>query len=372
MNTACRRKGTKVQNASIFFHHQNFILMKSELLRQLDKAIQQEQFSEALQLSNQLLTQFPSDPDTHAASGEVFFKMENWNKSVEQFERALALASNRAEFYFKLGLAFEGKDDFQNARHQYQTARRLEPDNRSFAGHFGKLLHERGRETQNLNLLNEGLQLMEQSLNENTDFSVREQLAIAYLEKCTESWQPDPERPELPMVTSRRQIATAQDYLDGVNNLNVASNITITNKLQAIASYLLEMEKRKFGGYPYLLKAPAVMGGIFLLFGKVIWAGLFLSMAVAYYFSQRLPGYLANYNYVKTGSRAPLIVRRLDALSQNLGNITIFSTSYSGLLWNRMLFQIVVAAVRYCMVVFMLPIEIIRGFVANYELLKNT
>lgn len=345
--------------------------MKAQRIRQIAAALQNQNISEALQLANQLVVDYPNDAEAIATLGDVFAEMDNWTKAIENYDRALAISPNSAEIYFKLGLAYEGKDDFQSARQQFQTARKLDPANKRYAGHFGKLLHEKGRQTQNINFEVEGYQLMEQALDHDTDYAVREQLAIAIIENAFNAWRQDPEHPEKRLITERGQIEHTRSAIERACNLIGNSNLSVNNRVAELDSYMSEMEKRKFAGYNYLLKAPAIAGGLMLLFGLKTPGVLLLVMAAAYYASQMKPGYLANRIYFKGDYRDPFIVRRLDALSQEMGGITIWSTSMSDLMWQRFLFRTVFGALRYAMVIVMLPYEIIKGFIVNFDLMKR-
>ena len=94
-------------------------------------------------------------------------------------------------------------------------------------------------------------------------------------------------------------------------------------------------------------------------------------MAAAYYVSQLKPGYLFNLQYLKKDDRDPFIVRRIDAFSRQMGEVTLYSTSFTDLMWRRFIFSTGVRLMHYFMVIVMLPFEIIRGFFVNFELMNK-
>ncbi|MBK8566686.1 MAG: tetratricopeptide repeat protein [Saprospiraceae bacterium] len=345
--------------------------MKSQIIKDIETALQHDNFSEALQLGSRLVSSFPNDHEAYLQMGNVFMKMENWSKAIENYEKALAISPNSADAYFRLGEAYELKDDFQAARHQFQTARRLEPSNMLYAGHYGRLLHERGHETNNVNLKQEGIELMEGAVNAGeAEKIIKEQLALAYIERSYSTWHRHPENKDEFLATesehlnyARRQVEMAKSLLDG-------SNISINNRIAEIEAHLAEMEQRKFSGYKYLLKAPAIVGVVLLLAGSPVLAVLLLLMAALYYFSQFKPGYLFNRTYFKNDYRDPFIVRRLDAMGEEMGRFTFFG-SFSNVIFMKFAFRFVFGAIRYGMVIVMLPYEIIKGFLVNYDLVNK-
>jgi tetratricopeptide (TPR) repeat protein len=345
--------------------------MNPQILEQIQTARYQQNISEALQCANRLVAEYPQDPQSHLLMGDVFVDMHNWNKAIEHYENALRISPDFAEAYFRIGLAHEGREDFQSARQQILTACRLAPSSRQYLGHYGRLVHEKGRQTGNINFLQEGRQCMEQALDPYTDLIVREQLAIAYIEQSFEVWQKDPENPEKSYATqadhlefTRMQLARAKQLIDG-------SNPSINQQIAGMEQYLQEMEQRKFAGYKFLLKVPAVAGGLLLLFGMYIPGILLGMMAAAYYVSQLKPGYLFNLQYLKKDDRDPFIVRRIDAFSRQMGEVTLYSTSFTDLMWRRFIFSTGVRLMHYFMVIVMLPFEIIRGFFVNFELMNK-
>lgn len=346
--------------------------MNEQLFQESQTALEQHNFSEALQKAQQLINLNPGDHRAYIHYGDIFMEMENSTKAIENYEKALSIRPDDAAAFFKLGNAYEMKEDFQNARHQYQTARRLDPANTMYMGYLGRLLNLKGIETGNINFENEGLSLMEQAYAAGfTDTNLREQLSIAHLAQTMGNWRKHPEQEGYFVATEPIHIQHAKTHLEWVKNLHDPSNQAIAKRLAELEGVVSEAEKRTFAGYPYLLKVPFISGVIFFILGfKVV--GIFgLLMGVLYHISQIKPVYMVNQQMFKGDYRDPFIVRRLDQMDRQLSGITIFSSSWSGLFFNKFLFNLVGGTIRYGMVLMMMPYEIVKGFMNNYGLITK-
>lgn len=344
--------------------------MNPALIQQIESALAGQNFSEALKSANRLISEFPGDAAGYVLLGDVFAGMENWAKALENYQKAIDISADDAHIYFKIGEMYELRDDYRSARENIQIAMRLEPDNKHYSGRLGVLVYEEGLEKKNVNLQQEGYQLMEQSLHGNSDMMVRDALANACINVAYLSWKPDPEKPDEHIATERSHLEQGHFYLNRAKGLIDGRNIALNNRISELENNLQILEKRKFAGYKYLLNPPIVVGLLMLLFGSKILGIILLLMGAAYYVSQLKPGYLFNRIYFKNDYRDPFIVRRLDDMSRNLSDITIFSSSLSELLWMRFMFRFFFGAIRYAMVLVLLPYEIVKGFLINYELIK--
>lgn len=343
--------------------------MKPQLMQEIREAIQLENFSEALNKVQQLIKLDPNDAESCLLYADVFLAMENGAKAVEQSEKAVALRPDSAEAYFTLGNALELCEDNAGALNQYQTARRLDPANNLYMAYHGRMLNKKGLDAGNINYENEGLALMEKAFHAGVqDAALNEQLSIAHLFKATESWPKNPEQPDMVVPTEVIHLQHAKIHLEWVRNLHDPANEALAKRLADLDGVLRDNEKRVFAGYPYLRKAPLIVGGLLLLFGQVIAGVILLLMAGLYHVSQLKPVYMVNRMLFPGQYRPPFIVRRLDQMDQELSGITIFSSSWSGLFFNKFLFNLVFGAVRYGMVILMLPYEITKGFLVNHGL----
>jgi len=103
------------------------------------------------------------------------------------------------------------------------------------------------------------------------------------------------------------------------------------------------------------------------LFSGIYILAIFCALlGIGYYISQLAPMYLINRRILKENSRDPFIVRRLNAVGNAFEGITIFGTLSQVFFW-RFAIQGFVALTRYSIVMFLLPFEIIRGFINNYQ-----
>lgn len=332
-------------------------------------ALDQENFAEALQKAQQLVTLHPNDADAYLCYGDVFLAMNNGPKAAEQYERAIALRPDLAEAYFKLGHACEMREDDLGALSQYQTARRLDPANDLYMAHHGRLLNKKGLDSGNTNYENEGLALMEKAFHAGVrDADLNEQLAIAHVLKATENWQKHPEQEDTIVPTDAAHLQHAKIHLEWVRNLHDPANEAIAKRLAELDSVVHDNEKRVFAGYPYLRKAPLIVGGLVLLVGQVIPGAILLVMGGLYHISQLKPVYMVNRMLFPGQYRPPFIVRRLDQMDRELSGVTIFSSSWSGLFFNKFLFNLVFGALRYGIVIMILPYEITKGFLVNHGL----
>ncbi|MBK6930666.1 MAG: tetratricopeptide repeat protein [Saprospirales bacterium] len=343
--------------------------MQNEIMQTVRYALDQQHFSQALQAAKQAVEANPQDPDAQLLYGDVFLEMENASKAIEHYQQAAALQPACAPAFFKLGNAYELLEDDQAALGQYQTVRRLDPANAQYKGRHGKLLYRKGAAAGNPNFTAEGLRLMEQALEAGaTDETVREQLALACFDNAMTIWHPHPENPGEMVATEPAHLHHTRQQLARIRQLTDGSNLAITARLAEFEQHLGELEKREFTGYKYILKAPAIVGGLFLLFGFYVFGIALLAMAALYYFSQIRPVYLSNRQMLRNNQRPPFIIRRLDAMSEDLSNIWFFG-SLTDIFFMRFMFRFVFGAIRYSMVILMLPYEIVKGFMVNYQVM---
>lgn len=343
--------------------------MKPQLIQEIRNAINSENFSEALNKAQQLIALDPNDADACLLYADVFLAMENATKAAEQCEKAIALRPDSAEAYFKLGNALELREDDPGALNQYQTARRLDPANNLYMAYHGRLLHKKGLDSGNINYENEGLALMEKVFHAGVrDAALNEQLSIAHVLKATESWPKNPEQPDMVVPTEAKHLQHAKIHLEWVRNLYDPTNEAVAKRLTELDAVVGDNEKRVFAGYPYLRKAPLIVGGLVLLIGQVIPGAILLVLGGLYHVSQLKPVYMVNRMLFPGQYRHPFIVRRLDQMDEFLSGITFFDSSLSRLLFHKFLFGFVVSAMRYMMVIVMLPYEITKGFLVNHGL----
>jgi tetratricopeptide (TPR) repeat protein len=342
--------------------------MKSQIIQEIQAAMHNNNYPEALRLCKRLTAEFPDNPESYILTGDVYMEMDDFGNALQQFENALALDPGSATACFKLGLAHDCREELQAAIEKLQVARKLDPSNPLYEAHHGRLLHEKGRKTNNAILIKEGFTLMGKAVEAgHGNYAVKEQLAIAYLEEACSKWVQDPNDKDKILATSAEAVEWTKHCLEKARELTDGSNVTINNTMKELETAASGAVKREYHGYNYILKAPAIIGGVLLVFGQTALGILLLVSAGLYYLSQLKPAYLHNRLYVKNQHRDPFVIRRINAVAEGLGGFVVFG-SVKDILFFRMVSSLVFGVLTYMMVIVMLPYEIGKGFWINYEL----
>jgi tetratricopeptide (TPR) repeat protein len=349
-----------------YYEHPNQKIRSSEIFQKVQDLLKENRLSEALQLAQQAVKENPDDALAIEAYGDAFAEMENWAKAEEQYERAIQLSSVDAPIYAKLGRVHMVKGNHQIAYGHFQSASRLEPSNPDYSGRAGAMLYLHGDSLKNTNLMSDGFSMMKQSWDAgSSDEVVKEMLCISYLEKVFQSWVPDPESDD-PLPTEKHHMEDAWEMLNQAKSFSDGSNEAINKRIADTEELLNNLQKKKFIGPNYLIKAPVVVGLILPFIGGKVLGIIVLAMAGLYYYSQMAPGFMIN-KLVLAGVKDPLIIRRLNAISSQFEGISIFGSSFGDVLFKRFLISFLISAVMYFSAVLMLPFEIIRGFMVNHR-----
>lgn len=345
------------------------ITTKEKLISEVQLALQEERYNEALTLSNQLIRDFNDDDQSYLMLGDVYLKMGNVSKSIAFYEKALEINPGYAISYFKLGNAYEMEDNPQAALNQYQTAAMLEPDNYEYKGSVGNLLYRKGKLKNDFHLLHEGLITMEEAVSsgESSQF-LKDELANAHLDLAYATWNPHPENEGEFVATEYTHLVEARSRIGKAKELTDGSNFPLLSRIRDMEEDVNSLEKRKSFGRRYIQKVPIIAGIILLIFGATGWGIAFLVLAVLYFFSQRKPVYLANRMYYKNNYREPFVMRRIQETYNYLSGFS-FIGSIPNVFLMTTITRIVVGFFSYCMVLMMLPYEIIKGFIVNYDLI---
>lgn len=75
--------------------------------------------------------------DAHFTAGKILLAARDWNAALDDFERAIAIYANNADFYHGKGLAYYGKGEFERAVLDYSQAIAIDPGNADFYGDRG-------------------------------------------------------------------------------------------------------------------------------------------------------------------------------------------------------------------------------------------
>jgi len=71
------------------------------------------------------LMRTPDDPGIYNARGIILSRVQEWDKAIEAFQRAVELAPGSAEAHYNLGLAYYGAGDYQKSAASAREAYRL-------------------------------------------------------------------------------------------------------------------------------------------------------------------------------------------------------------------------------------------------------
>ncbi|MCO6492318.1 MAG: hypothetical protein J5I98_28125 [Phaeodactylibacter sp.] len=147
---------------------------------------------------------------------------------------------------------------------------------------------------------------MERAVNSDTATEIiKEQLAIAYLDRCLSGWANHPENKDEKLATEKRHLDHARSQIERAKNLAGGSNTAINNRISEM--------------------------------------------------------------YVENNDRAPFIIRRIEAVANEINSFSIFG-SFMDVILFKLISRVVFSAISYAMVVVMLPYEIAKGFWVNYGL----
>ncbi|MDR1587691.1 MAG: tetratricopeptide repeat protein [Treponema sp.] len=80
----------------------------------------------------------PSSFEVNNNLGAAYQKLENWDRSVEYYEKAITAEPNNATTRLNLARAYVGAANFNKARDQYRETLRLNPDNADALFELGK------------------------------------------------------------------------------------------------------------------------------------------------------------------------------------------------------------------------------------------
>lgn len=343
--------------------------MNHPLSAEINLALEQQNFSQAILKVQDWLQQDPNSALAYVCYGDILMQMASYAMAAEQYEKAIRLEPASSDYFCRLGIAYAEQELWSQAFNNFKTAWRIDPGNPRCTGLAGWALWYIATANNDLHRQKEAQQLLADAYAQGIDDqSIKDALAESYLNDATQSWPLSKEKENSHIAThyahlvdARRELAKARALLDGTNT-------ALNAELNRINTHVDSLEKREFFGYPYMRKAPLVVGGVSLLFGMTGFAVLLFLMAGLYHFSQYKPGYLANRKFIKGDYGDPFWVRRIDAVGQVVGNLTFFSTSLTNVMFMSWAAGFVAKIIQYFMAIIILPILIVSGFITNYDL----
>jgi len=103
----------KIDNAPYFFKMANYYKAKN----QFEKATKYYQLSEKLN---------PKNAWTHCNLGDIYLKMNEYTKAMKEYKKAIQLEPDIAWFYFILGKVYEKEGEINLAKKNYQKALKID------------------------------------------------------------------------------------------------------------------------------------------------------------------------------------------------------------------------------------------------------
>jgi len=341
---------------------------------ELVSALENNDFSAALTLVQELEQNNPKDAELKSHFGDIFLKMSNFKMAYEKYEEAMRIAPANPWIYTKLGATCVQMDKIQEALSHFKVALKFEPENDKFKGYYGWALWLCGRDQHKQDLKDEAFDYLISAKNSGIEMEiVNNALGEYYIDNATASWpKVRGENGPISYATKLEHLTIAQEKLNNASVLISDSNREAKIEYNEVYNLLQDLKKREFHGYPFVRNAGLIVGGILLLFGVTIPGLILLILGGLYYHSNLCPGYIANRKFVKGSySREPFWVRRINEVGNIANSITVFSSSISGVLFWRWLIDFFAKLMQYMMAILLLPFLVVAGYVANYDLMSK-
>lgn len=345
---------------------------KGSLILKIEDSLEQNNYSEALMQTNELLKNYGEEEKAYALFGDIYLDMNNSQKSIEYFQKANVINPGNADYYLKLAEAYELQGEGIFAYNQYQTALRLEPANPIYKAKLGNMMNFMGHITKNAHQVREGLLMLEEVVYSGAaNQEIKDKLACAYLESSFETWIPHPEKESIMLPTEYAHLTQAREKVAKARHLVDKENPRLLDRISLLEKKIDSFEKTSNDGYRNIQKVPIIVG-ILLFFVNPALSFLAFAMAGLYYYSQQKPAYLVNRRHFKQNYRPPLIIRRLNALDNFASSISFFDTSFSRLMFITIFYRLIYGVLRYGFIMFLLPYEIIKGMIVNWDVIGKT
>ena len=223
---------------------------KKEIIRQVHTYLEEDAWSNALKLTNELVKVHGEDDELLLLFGDIYTDMGNTQKAIEYYERAISAEPGNADSYFKLGKAYESMEQEKFAMNQYQTALRMAPTNDLYKGSLGNLMNVMGYKTGNAHLINEGLELLEDVVyNGNPNQALKNKLAYAYLDASYETWIKSPENEGKVLPTEFAHLTDARAKIKQASSLIDGNNTKLVDRISFLSNEVDSFEKTTNDGY---------------------------------------------------------------------------------------------------------------------------
>ncbi len=120
---------------------------------------QQRNWKTALQLITPLVTLTPEDPEVFTNTGDLYFQLEQWEKSVQAYQKVLDLDPTRSTVTEKIIGVQEASGDILGALNETQSALKQYPNQAQLYVRRGSLLQKAERPSESINSYRKALKL---------------------------------------------------------------------------------------------------------------------------------------------------------------------------------------------------------------------
>jgi tetratricopeptide (TPR) repeat protein len=342
-------------------------------IKKITLALNESNFSEALATAREMEKAYPEDAGLKSLFGDIFFRMSNFTMAYEKYEEAMKLDPCNEATLVKLGAVSIEMDNLSGSANHFKAALGIEPDNPHYQGNYGWALWHLGKKKEDESLMEMGYEYLCSARNAGVDMDmVKDALAEFHLWNSKSTWPiVTDEQGSFPCATHLEHVQEARAELRKAAELISSSNKMLKKEYEDSTSQIKELEKRQFHGYPFVIKAAVIAAVFFFLFGAVVMSMTLLAMAGMYYHAHLMPGYLANRKLVKGKFGDPFWVRRINAVGELAGRITIWGSSLTGVLFQGWLIGMAARVLQYTMAIFIMPFLILAGYVSSYDLLNR-
>lgn len=76
----------------------------------------------------------------HLELGKFYFLNQKYDEAIREFEQAIKEASGKSEAYYNLGLVYETRGQFDQAREAFHHALEIDPGHKPSEEHLAKLV----------------------------------------------------------------------------------------------------------------------------------------------------------------------------------------------------------------------------------------
>ncbi|MGB2925256.1 MAG: tetratricopeptide repeat protein, partial [Limnothrix sp.] len=138
-----------IENSFLFSQHNQLNFAEDNLLKDLctkgEDLLTQGQLDQAIAAYEKAIELQPENVEILNALGNLYQKIENWDKATECFHQAILVSPNNAGLYFNLGNTFLFQKNYAEAEVAYREAIALQPKDAGFLNNLGYSLQQQSK-----------------------------------------------------------------------------------------------------------------------------------------------------------------------------------------------------------------------------------